>query len=627
MEFYYAILNSIAAALISTSAARPPQGWVIDEPWHIEGPAKVFTASSTKVIEECKREPDQKLHLPLVVQGFHELYLDGDLFLSTGDNKFKKASATYNLADIKCENLVGSKLTWKVRTTTFFYANIYKYPYVYEGINWQTFLCRGVSISMSGGTIFLAFFLLLIFKNYFRRKTLASMFLSGILVGTFLILTNPEVFFIEMRPIDLHRLHDVVLWIGMIFCWIFMTDITDSVRWVTRLHIAIAVFSVLIIISSRTLDQAQVGSSIAFVACLIFIFQFLGYAFSKMIRARSFTINTAVELFGVGLFCVTAINDLLINFGILDSVPVFTVGFPFVYALLSVLANMKITQIQAERDHLATNLESEVASKTASLNERTVHLESTLGELKKTQAELVHSSKMASLGTLAAGIAHEINNALNYPMGAAPALKRILEKDEVTKSDVEKAKTIVSTMTDGLYLTADIIKNLKRYSGRHSSQVEQINVKTVLENTIVLCRNHLKQDVTLNVNVPDNLIITGTKAGLSQVFMNIINNAADAMDKQLPPKTITVSAEMNDSDVLIHITDTGPGIPEAIQHRIFDPFFTTKAEGKGTGLGLFIVNKEVQTLQGKLTLKSKENEGTTFTITVPKNPQKLAGAA
>ncbi len=627
MNLYYQILNSLSAMLIATSVPAPDVEWESDYEWHAEGNELVFQARNRSILSECTRIKNGTLYAPLISQGFHEFYVNGQLVSSSGDAKYSQGHELYNILDVPCENIPKGELIWRVRTQTGVFARLDRFPSVTTDINFEYLTVRGVSISMAGGIIFISFFLLVIFANYFPIQTLSSMFLSGFFIGLFFILINPSYFFISLPPLVLHRLHDIVLWTGMIFSWHFLREMTATSRWNIMLHTLLTLVSVTILITAQDLNQAQVGSNLASITNLFAIIVFTIEISVKLVKSRTVSFESYLSLGCILIFVITGGNDLALTLGLVKSIPVFTVGFPFAYALMSSLANMKIKLVQAERDHLAKNLEKEVASKTSILKERTEELQSTVNALQQTQAELVHSSKMASLGTLAAGIAHEINNALNYPMGAIPVLVRMFSKSEVAPNEIVKAKEIVSLMKDGLYLTADIIKNLKSYSSNSSTRNHKINLKKILDNTIGLSRNHLKSDISLNIKVPDNYEIEARSASLSQIFMNIIHNAADAMEGQKELKSITLDAFDDIASHIITISDTGPGIPQGIKERIFDPFFTTKGEGKGTGLGLFIVNKEVQSLGGKIVVDSAIGEGTTFKIIFPKNADKSEGVA
>ncbi len=280
----------------------------------------------------------------------------------------------------------------------------------------------------------------------------------------------------------------------------------------------------------------------------------------------------------------------------------------------AVSLEQQVKQTYKERDYLRANLEREVASKTESLSKA-------LQDLSAAQAEIVSSAKLASLGTLSAGIAHEINNSLNYVNGSLTPLANILKKEALSESDRGKAKKLLDVMRDGLHLTAQIITNLKSYS-RSAGQMEDTALRDLAESALAILKPKLKKDIIISVNIESDIFANLDKVSLTQVLINLIDNACDAMDSNTSEKILKISAYANAAEWGISIQDNGPGIPESVRNQMFDPFFTTKPVGKGTGLGLHIVNSEVKKNGGKIEVNSEIGKGTTMTIKFPLHARK-----
>ena len=233
------------------------------------------------------------------------------------------------------------------------------------------------------------------------------------------------------------------------------------------------------------------------------------------------------------------------------------------------------------------------------------------GELKETQIQLLQSEKMASLGKLAAGVAHEINNPLGGILIFSRMLIEDLPSDDPRKEDLER---ICGETTR----CKEIVKGLLEFARQTSYETEPTDLNRALVQGISLLENQaIFHNIQIIKNLDPNLPPIRANAGqLNQVFMNIILNAAEAMGGQGALTVNTRLAPEKDT-VILEFADTGCGIKEEHLTRIFDPFFTTKEVGKGTGLGLSMSYGIVQKHRGRIWVKSREGEGTTFTIELP----------
>jgi len=227
------------------------------------------------------------------------------------------------------------------------------------------------------------------------------------------------------------------------------------------------------------------------------------------------------------------------------------------------------------------------------------------------QIKLEQSNKMASLGQLAAGVAHEINNPLGGILIDASLILEELDEDSLIKNDIQNI--IIDT-----HRCKDIVKNLLAYSRQTEMKRELFNTNDVIEQTLSFLGHHaLLQNITINKEFSTSMLMCeGDKNQLVQVFTNIIINAAHAITGK-GDITIRTSREKPKGKIYIEFSDTGCGIPEVVLPRIFDHFFTTKEEGKGTGLGLGTVKSIIEKHRGKIKVKYTCPQGTTFLIELP----------
>lgn len=300
------------------------------------------------------------------------------------------------------------------------------------------------------------------------------------------------------------------------------------------------------------------------------------------------------------------------------------------------------------------------------VTERTVELSRTLEDLSKTQAQLVQTEKMSSLGQLVAGVAHEINNPVNfihgnlvhtknyvddllmlfdlyqqhYPTPVREVQLAIEENDlEFLKEDFPK---LINSMSVGARRIREIVKSLRNFSRLDEAEFKTVDLHEGIDNTLMILQNRIKKkdnhpEIKIIKNYGKIPPIDCYPGQLNQVFMNIISNAIDALEDydkkrgleaaKTNPSKITISTEISSTDqVTIRIADNGPGVPEATRVRLFDPFFTTKPVGKGTGLGLSISYQIVtEKHSGRLYCHSTAHQETEFVIEVPiRNGSKAA---
>jgi len=309
---------------------------------------------------------------------------------------------------------------------------------------------------------------------------------------------------------------------------------------------------------------------------------------------------------------------------------------------LEVLVEQRTEEIMQQKEEIQEKAEL-LRQANEELNTTNEELNATLENLKTAQTQLIESEKMASLGQLTAGVAHEINNPINFISGNVPPLKRdiddilsILNQYEhlVSKHGfqlqfeevyqlkkeldydyvVDEINNLINGISEGATRTTAIVKGLRNFSRLDEDDMKLANINEGLESTILILRNKIKNKaevITHYGQIPEVICYPGK---INQVFMNIINNAVDALDEH---GEIVVSTSINEHFVIISIKDNGCGMPESVKNRIFEPFYTTKDVGEGTGLGLSISYGIIEKHKGKITVHSEIGKGTEFIISIP----------
>lgn len=266
-------------------------------------------------------------------------------------------------------------------------------------------------------------------------------------------------------------------------------------------------------------------------------------------------------------------------------------------------------------------------------------------QLKEQQAHLVQSEKMASIGQLAAGIAHEINNPVGYVSSNMATFseyleiieqyisafqmcssaegeerrKILLKIQEMTKKDdltyiLGDLNNLIEESKDGIRRVAEIVQNLKSFARLDEAEIKEVNINDCIEATLKIVWNELKYKCEIIKNLGDLPMIRCYPGQINQVFMNLFVNVAQAIKER---GKLDITTIVEDSAIVIRVADTGIGIPAENIPKLFDPFFTTKPVGKGTGLGLSIAYGIIQKHNGTITAESEVDKGTTFTILLP----------
>ena len=368
-------------------------------------------------------------------------------------------------------------------------------------------------------------------------------------------------------------------------------------------------------------DKRKIRNASLIISAVVFVFGILlGFVLSRSISVPVLALRDAADKVGKGDLTQRVVNNSGDEIG-----------------ELSTAFNKMVTDLEKAREE-RNKANKDLATANEALNQ-------TVSDLKATQDQLIQAEKMASLGQLTAGIAHEINNPINFVSANIQPLKddlkdilKIVEVYEKVINDhvpqqeaaevrqlrenikidttLKEVNDLLKGMEEGAKRTSEIVKGLRNFSRLDQNVFLSANINESLDSCLVLLHNSYKNRIKIEKQFGEIPEVDCLPGQINQVFMNILSNAIQAIPAE---GTIFVKTWQADATVKISIRDTGIGMSEEVQKKIFDPFFTTKGVGKGTGLGMSISFGIIQKHNGKIELFSKPNEGTEFIITIPVN--------
>lgn len=303
----------------------------------------------------------------------------------------------------------------------------------------------------------------------------------------------------------------------------------------------------------------------------------------------------------------------------------------------------EVNELIKTYNHMAESLQSLYSDLESKVADRTKELEAANNELKNTQAMMVHSEKMRSLGQLVAGITHEINNPINFIHGNMMHLKNysvalidlitMYEQLEINLSEDKRQELkllkdkieldfikedlpmLIKSCQEGTERTKNIVLDLKNFSRLDEMVINNVDLPKELDTTLNILHNKIKAKIEIVKEYEDNLpTVEGYGGQLNQVFMNVLDNACYSIKDA---GRIYIRLQKIQKDVIIEIEDTGCGMKKEQINKIFDPFYTTKPVGEGTGLGMSISYKVIQNHGGSISVESTEGKGSKFRIQLP----------
>ena len=446
-------------------------------------------------------------------------------------------------------------------------------------------------------------------------------------------------------------------------------DIKENLPWASQIlngFIILYISSLLVAICGLQVMAYKMLQVVAGTVALFVLYVTIVLLRQGVRQARFYLLASAFVIAGVIIFVLKDIGILAYNIFTYNSM---AIGSAIEVTLLSIALADKINTLKREKEEsqvavveaLRQNetivreqnvmLEQKVGERTRELEHSNTELNKTLSNLKNTQAQLIDAEKMASLGQMTAGIAHELNNPINFVSSNVNPLKRdigdlfeVIDKynavngenrdaamqevqDLMDKLDIDYVKKEIQELLDGIHegaaRTTEIVRGLRVFSRLDENSLKKASINDCINSTAIVLKSNMKNLCTLKRELDESLPEINCFPGrLNQVFMNIMNNAVQAvsrLDKPKEERFVTVRTWQDEHNVFVSIKDNGVGMTPEVKSKIFDPFYTTKNVGEGTGLGLAIVKGIIEDHSGEIIVESESGKGTEFIITLPKN--------
>jgi signal transduction histidine kinase len=432
------------------------------------------------------------------------------------------------------------------------------------------------------------------------------------------------------------------VWLCTYFEFIFGSGYKSIIRRLWQIHLIYAILCLSVLLLNlapfSALQMLQMLFSISLITMLVLFSTSVFYAIKGKPEARIITTGFAAffifgiyDILGGGLLIIPSWSRATYPWGML--VFIFALGF---------VLERRFSEAHRKLEEYSLTLEQKVEERTQELSEKNTELEQTLQKLNETQSQMVMQAKMASLGDLVAGVAHEMNNPIGVIHSTADTSDRGIHKlrdlfqnvsewirllnlgdqrlegfshseDQIQQSFdlLGRNHEVITIASDRV---ANIVGSLRSFARLDEALFQQVDIHKNLDTTLTLIQHELRDKVTVIKKYGEIPQIQCYPNELNQVFMNLLQNASQAIEQQ---GTITVSTYTDNARVFIKISDTGKGIPSEDLPKIYDPGFTTRSGGIGKGLGLSIVYNIIRKHNGDIKIESEVGKGTEVIITLP----------
>lgn len=557
-----------------------------------------FAATNRDLITKCKDKPTSQVVFPSVIHSATRILIDGRLVVSYGDPTFQHTKSFYGAPVLPCSVIGngGSEIEWQVYSYSKYFARFSQYPTLSSSGPIINFFYETLPIIGAGALFILCLFNLLIFYKKVSNSKLISLVLSNLLTGIYFMGTVLESFGLSVPMLFAHKIADIGIWFGFIF-FINLLHLEKIIpKTANYINFIFCFLAILVIAFASDGDTIQLGTTIPFLPVL----GITTYAILNLVRRKVLNRKTALQKISLTIFVFTCFNDVAIIIGVSSMMPILPLGIICSYVFILLSINEEIMKTYNQRDELKRLSED---------------LSVANFELKNAQALVVQKSKLEGLGTLAAGIAHEINNPLNHVYALIKPL-RSLTRNLGDEKKQKKIDTALFAMKDCLEMTFSIIHSLKSFTGLNQSEIKEINFSQSIKHILTILKSKTR-NIKINLDIPEDLSTLGNHVTINQVMMNLVANACDAIPEGRIGR-IDIAAFEKNSRVYFQVKDNGIGISKDHQEKIFDPFFTTKEVGHGMGLGLHICQIELNKMGGNISFTSEKNQGTKFLIALPK---------
>lgn len=561
--------------------------------WEQVGQYYEFSATSEFVFEKCRQNPTSVIQLPRVIEAEHTV--------STGTaktifNSFENVESHYALYSIPCADIQTGSFIWKVRTYSSAYAFFHHFPAIQSQPS-SNFFSESAIEFVAGILTFLAIFIAGLFYGTSTASVYLLLPIGAFLFSIHFFSESPYLLFKGFHINFTHRLSEITAWSGS-------AVIIETLRRRGLLNTTLCYFQYFTVVISIFFSLFSSNKEvIAFSAMFPYSFTMILFVWATISLAlqlfRSLTKATSRntpffwQLLSVSILPVTVINDILLLSGAFEGHVLLPFGILAVVLSIAFAENDEIRQTYKQRDYLVKNLEIEVEKRTK--------------ELDQSRLALVQQEKMALLGSISTGIAHEFNNSLNIISVGMRAIKIAAVKGS-TEKIIAKADAIIDTCN----LAADIVKSIK-FSKKIKNENKEVRPFQLLTTIFQLLKGETLEDFEIINSVPKDFYFISNESIVYSSLLNLVQNAIDASEAT-EQKKITISMIDEKQTISFDISDFGIGVEKENQERIFEEFTTKEA---GLGIGLKFIKENLQAIEATVGLVSTKNP-TTFRLTFRK---------